>query len=243
MLHDYFNKLIVFDIETASECRTLDELRDEKGQSKVDLWKKRCTWLRTRYPENSTMTDEELYTHKAALHPEFSKIICISIAQIKDSGKSITIKSYHGDEKSILTDFLKLNAAVLSKIPGSQYCGHNIKRFDVPFLAKRMVINGLPVPANFQIFKMKNWEIPFLDTSDIWSFGAWQESYVSLELLCNCLEVPTPKDGMEGKDVGKAFYSGRIKEIVEYCERDVEAVCKVLLKLSNMGIDIYADKR
>lgn len=239
MLAELFNRLVVFDIETAREQESLDQLSEDK----LNLWKKRCIWLRNRYPENANMSDEELYVDKASLHPEFAKIICISIAQIKENGESITIKSYKGDEKSILSDFIKLNTAVLSKIPGAQYCGHNIKRFDVPFLAKRIAINGFKIPSNFQIFKMKNWEIPFLDTSDIWSFGAWQESYVSLELLCNSLDVPTPKDGMQGKDVGDAFYSGRIDEIVEYCEKDVEATCKVLLKLSNMNIDIHVDKR
>jgi predicted PolB exonuclease-like 3'-5' exonuclease len=244
MLHDYFNRLIVFDIETASECETLDHLHDEKGPHKVDLWKKRCTWLRNRYPENANMTDSELYVEKAALHPEFSKIICISIAQIKGDGESVVIKSYSGHtEKEILTDFLKLNSNILSKIPGATYCGHNIKRFDVPFIAKRLIINGLPIPHNFQMFKMKSWEIPFLDTGDIWSFGAWQEGFTSLDLICECLDVPTPKDKMDGKDVGKAYYGGKLSEIVEYCEKDVEATCRVILKLSNISTNPTVDKK
>lgn len=243
MLHDYFNRLIVFDIETASECESLDALQNEKGSHKVELWKKRCTWLRGRYPENANMTDAELYVDKAALHPEFSKIICISIAQIKNDGESIVVKSYSGEEKSLLTDFLKLNANILSKIPGATYCGHNIKRFDVPFIAKRLAINNLPIPHNFQIFKMKNWEIPFLDTGDIWSFGAWQESFASLDLICECLDIPTPKDKMEGKDVGKAYYEGRLNEIVEYCEKDVEATCRVIMKLSHINTNPFVDKK
>jgi predicted PolB exonuclease-like 3'-5' exonuclease len=138
---------------------------------------------------------------------------------------------------------LKLNANVYNKIPGATYCGHNIKRFDVPFIAKRLAINGLAIPINFQIFKMKTWEIPFLDTSDVWSFGAWQESYCSLELLCNSLGVPTPKDGVVGKEVGEVYYNGGIDRIVEYCEKDVEATCKVLLKLSNLDINVNIDKK
>ena len=243
MLNDYFNRLIVFDIETASECESLDALHDEKGPHKVRLWEKRCTWLRNRYPENANMTDDELYVEKAALHAEFSKIICISIAQIKNDGESIVVKSYSGDEKSLLTDFLKLNANILGKIPGATYCGHNIKRFDVPFIAKRLVINNLPIPQNFQIFKMKNWEIPFMDTGDIWSFGAWQEGFTSLDLICECLGIPSPKEKLDGKDVGKAFYDGRINDIVQYCEKDVEATCRVILKLSHIGTNPFVDKK
>ena len=237
MFAEQFSKLIVFDIETAREYESLDQL----DSAKAKLWSKRAIWLRNRYPENKEMTDEQLYVDKASLHPEFSKIICISIAQIKSNGESVTVKSYSGEEKDLLTDFLKLNNNILHKIPGATYCGHNIKRFDVPFIAKRVVMNGLQLPGNFQIFKMKSWEIPFLDTSDIWSFGAWQESFCSLELLCGSLGIPTPKNGIEGKDVGEFFYSGRIKEIVEYCDRDVVAVCKVLLRLSNLDTNCVVE--
>ena len=108
MLHDYFNRLIIIDIETAGECESLEQLSQEKGPHKVELWKKRCVWLRNRYPENAQMTDEELYIDKAALHAEFAKVICISIAQIKNDGESVVVKSYSGhDEKALLTDFLK----------------------------------------------------------------------------------------------------------------------------------------
>jgi predicted PolB exonuclease-like 3'-5' exonuclease len=239
MFKESFSKLIIFDIETAREYETLDQM----PLAKADLWSKRATWLRNRYPENVNSTDAELYIDKASLHPEFSKIICISIAQIKDGGRSLTVKSYSGEEHDLLQEFLKLNANVYNKIPGATYCGHNIKRFDVPFIAKRLAINGLAIPINFQIFKMKTWEIPFLDTSDVWSFGAWQESYCSLELLCNSLGVPTPKDGVVGKEVGEVYYNGGIDRIVEYCEKDVEATCKVLLKLSNLDINVNIDKK
>lgn len=239
MFKDSFSKLIIFDIETAREYKTLDQM----PVAKAELWSKRATWLRNRYPENVNSTDAELYIDKASLHPEFSKIICISIAQIKDGGRSLTVKSYSGEEHDLLQEFLKLNANVYNKIPGATYCGHNIKRFDVPFIAKRLAINGLAIPINFQIFKMKTWEIPFLDTSDVWSFGAWQESYCSLELLCNSLGVPTPKDGVVGKEVGEVYYNGGIDRIVEYCEKDVEATCKVLLKLSNLDINVNIDKK
>lgn len=244
MLNDYFNRLIVFDIETASECETLDHLMDEKGPHKVELWRKRCTWLRNRYPENANLTDDQLYVEKAALQPEFSKIICISIAQIKGDGESIVIKSYAScDEKEILTDFVKLNASILGKIPGATYCGHNIKRFDVPFIAKRLAINGIQIPTNFQIFKMKSWEIPFMDTGDIWSFGAWQEGFSSLDLICECLGVPTPKNKMEGKDVGPAYFSGKLDEIKTYCEKDVEATCRVILKLSHIDKNPFVERK
>jgi predicted PolB exonuclease-like 3'-5' exonuclease len=242
MLNESFNRLVVFDIETVSEYESYQQLLSENPK-KAELWGRRCVWLRSRYAENAKLDDDSLYLAKAALQPEFSKIVCISIGQIKNDGASITVKSYSGEERDILSEFIKVNAAVMSKIPGAQYCGHNIKRFDVPFIAKRILINGLKLPQNFQVFRMKSWELPFLDTSEIWSFGAWQESYTALDLLSNVLDIPTPKDEMCGSEVGKAYYSGNIDNIIEYCEKDVIAVCQILLRLSNIEIDADIQRR
>jgi predicted PolB exonuclease-like 3'-5' exonuclease len=82
-----------------------------------------------------------------------------------------------------------------------------------------------------------------MDTGDLWSFGAWQESFASLDLICECLGVPTPKDKMEGKDVNAAYYDGRLGEITEYCEKDVEATCRVILKLSHIDTNPFVDKK
>jgi DNA polymerase III epsilon subunit-like protein len=243
MLQSQLNSLVVIDVETAAEYSSLGEL-EKNDVDKARLWRKRCEWLKSRYPENSDSSPGKLYESKASLHAEFSKIVCISMATFKSDMKKITVKSFYDqDEKQLLTNFLKINSNLTALRPGAKYCGHNIKRFDVPFLAKRIIMHGLPMPDNFQIFKMKSWEIPFLDTAEIWSFGAWQEGFTSLDLLCNFLGIESPKDKIAGEDVSMFYHSGKIKEIVEYCEKDVVAVCKILSKWSNLDPgDVYVEK-
>ena len=82
-----------------------------------------------------------------------------------------------------------------------------------------------------------------MDTGDIWSFGAWQEGFSSLDLICECLGVPTPKNKMEGKDVGPAYFSGKLDEIKTYCEKDVEATCRVILKLSHIDKNPFVERK
>lgn len=230
-------KIVFFDIETASSHSSLDELSDVNPKL-ADLWRKRSEYLRTRFEENKDLTDDELYLKKAGLSAEFSRIICATFGRIdiKEDAvlgdqTTLTIKSYSGsDELAILNGIHQ----VFSKFEGFKFCGHNIKRFDIPVICKRMLINGLVLPTTLQTFDKKPWELPYLDTSEMWSFGAWQESFTSLDLLCTSLGVESSKDSLEGDMVNSYYWDGKISEIVEYCEKDVVATTSCFLKLNSL---------
>jgi hypothetical protein len=119
---------------------------------------------------------------------------------------------------------------------GIKLSGHNIKRFDVPFLCKRGLINGMQLPVPLQIWDKKPWEIPFVDTSELWSFGAWQEGFTSLDLLTCVLGVDSPKDDIKGDQVHEQFWAGNIDRIAEYCQKDVLALAQIILKLSGQNL-------
>ncbi len=74
-------KIVFFDLETASEYATLDSLAINKPKM-AELWSKRCVYLRSRFEENKDMTDEELYQSKAALTPEFARIVCATFGRL-----------------------------------------------------------------------------------------------------------------------------------------------------------------
>ena len=231
-------KMVFFDLETVSGYSSLDILADVNPRL-AQLWTERCAYLRTRFPENANMTDEELYLEKSALNAEYNSIICASFGRIKfnDLGEpSITIKSYSGiDELTILNGI----AEVFTKFKSYKFVGHNIKRFDIPVIGKRLLINNIILPPNLLIGSLKPWEIPFIDTSDIWSFGAWQESFIGLDTLTACLNLPSPKSDIKGSDVTRVFYedpTNNISRITTYCERDVLACAQVILKLSGLPI-------
>jgi len=230
---------IIYDVETASEYKSLDDLA-KHNPSKADLWVKRCEWLRKKWPENAELTDGQLYVEKAALQAEFGKIICISIGKMDLAGSEtkISIKTYDDpSEKELLRQFVGNANAILKKLPGVVYIGFNSKRFDVPYITKRCFINGVNVPAVLRTYKVKPWESKSDDILDIWSAGSWQESYTSLAVVCACLGVPTPKDDIDGSEVGGVYWEENdLRRIVTYCEKDVLSTANCLLRLAGKDL-------
>jgi hypothetical protein len=96
-----------------------------------------------------------------------------------------------------------------------------------------MVYNGINPSVNLQVWDKKPWEIPYIDTSDIFAFGSWtQQKYLSLDLLSCSLGVKSPKENMDGSKVNEYFWINEAyEEIKEYCEIDVRTVMDVLEKV------------
>lgn len=233
-------KTVFFDLETAPAFASLNDLREDNPKM-AELWEKRCDYLRTRFEENANLSNDELYLQKAALTPEFARIVCASFGRLSFSGDDITgiessmvIKSYSSEKESEILDGIE---AVFTKFAAYKFCGHNIKRFDIPMLCKRLLINGKQLPKGLQVQNLKPWEMPFIDTSDLWSFGAWQESFTSLELLVTSLGLDTSKDDIKGEEVGRVFWEERdTARIAKYCKKDVFATAQAVLKLSNITV-------
>jgi DNA polymerase elongation subunit (family B) len=229
------SKIVFFDLETASEYASLDDLSLAKPKM-AELWSKRCEYLRTRFEENKDMTDEQLYESKAALTPEFARIVCASFGRLGFSNNepSLIIKSYCSTEEKEVLDGIH---RVFDKFTTMKFSGHNIKRFDVPMMCKRLLVSSMDLPKGLHLSNLKPWEMPFIDTSELWSFGAWQESFVSLELFATSLGLDSPKEDMSGDQVSHVFWKDKdITRIQEYCERDVLTVCQSLLKLSSLPV-------
>ncbi|MDH3246341.1 MAG: ribonuclease H-like domain-containing protein, partial [Saprospiraceae bacterium] len=116
-------------------------------------------------------------------------------------------------------------------------CGHNIKEFDIPYLCRRMIINSVGLPPMLKLSGKKPWEAKHLiDTMELWKFGD-VKNYTSLDLLAAVLEVDTPKDDIDGSQVGPIFWKeGDLQRIVSYCEKDVLTVAQILLRLKGLPL-------
>ena len=115
-------------------------------------------------------------------------------------------------------------------------CGHNGKEFDFPYIARRMIINQINLPEKLNLFGKKPWEIPHIDTMELWKFGDYKH-FTSLKLLTSILGIPSPKDDISGSEVAAVFYQEKnIKRIVTYCEKDTIAVAQLLLRFNNQPI-------
>jgi 3'-5' exonuclease len=211
-------KFAVFDIETAGKYASLSELRTAEPDMSI-LWKKRCEFLRERYPNNAELSDDELYVLKSGLHAEFAKVVCVSFGIYRDG---IIIQSCAStDEQEVLrwTANMINNADRL----GMNLCGHTIERFDIPVLFKRFLINGMKPPKMITLWGKKPWDITFFDMAKFWSNGAWQEGYTSLETMAVLFGHKSPKADTQANQVHEMFYSGRLDDIKTYCEGDVRA--------------------
>ena len=219
--------IIFLDIETIPQGEDYNRL-DPSIQS---LWERKSRFFR-----NEDQSAADVY-ERAGIYAEFGKIICISAGIIKEKNPfSLRLKSFFGDdEKSILSDF----SAMLEKFTRNRcdalLCGHNAREFDYPYIARRMIINGLPIPDILNNAGKKPWEIKLLDTMELWKFGDYK-NFTSLELLTTILGIPTPKDDIDGSMVSKIYREENgISRIVRYCEKDVIAVAQVMLRFLNLG--------
>ena len=115
--------------------------------------------------------------------------------------------------------------------PRHLLCAHNGKEFDFPFMARRMLIHKIQLPAKLNLCGKKPWEIPHLDTLELWKFGDYKH-YTSLKLLTNVLGIQSPKDDIDGSEIYTVFYKEKdLERIVNYCQKDTLAVAQILLRL------------
>ncbi len=214
--------ILFLDIETVPENATFEELSEEKQL----LWEQK-----SKYQRKDEFTPEEFYD-RAGIWAEFGKIICISAGYFIDKGndKNFRVTSFYGDEVKLLKDFKNLLQEHFNQAK-HLLCGHNGKEFDFPYIARRMLINGIRLPYKLDLFGKRPWEIPHLDTMELWKFGDYKH-FTSLKLMANVLGIPSPKDDMDGSMVRDVYYAENdLDRIVTYCELDVVTTAQVFLRL------------
>lgn len=226
--------ILFIDVETVPQWA---ELKDVPVRYR-EHWSKKCKRLAWGLPPDQEIDDQEtfLYDRKAGIFAEFAKIVCISVGFLntskKQSIKEIRLKSFYSDKEfDLLENFCALIDEFYPNPKKFALCGHNLREFDVPFICRRLLINGLPLPALFDISGKKPWQTPhLLDTLDMWKFGDYKH-YTSLDLLTTVFGVPTPKGDLDGSMVSEVYWKDQdILRIVQYCERDVLSVIQLYLK-------------
>ncbi|MCJ0743560.1 3'-5' exonuclease [Pedobacter montanisoli] len=212
--------VFVIDIETVPQEEHFQNLSPLLQQ----LWTDK-----TQYIRKELHSAEDFY-ERAGIWAEFGKIICISVGfyHLKKHEMHLRISSFYGnDEKEVLTQFVTLLGKQSKKL---LLCAHNGKEFDFPFLCRRMLINGLPIPHQLQISGKKPWEINHIDTMELWKFGDYKH-YTSLNLLATIFNIPTSKDDIDGSMVKEVYYKEKnLERIVTYCQKDVITTAQILLR-------------
>ena len=221
------DNILFLDIETVPELEDFSALDEDKQQ----LWEQK-----SHYQRKDEFTAEEFYD-KAGIWAEFGKIICISVGffNIKGDSRNFRVKSFHGGEIEILKAFKSLLNSHFSEAR-HLLCAHNGKEFDFPYIARRMIIHGIALPPKLDLFGKKPWEVPHLDTMELWKFGDFKH-YTSLKLMAHVLGIPSPKEDIDGSMVRKVYYEDKdMDRIIKYCEQDVITVAQIILRLRNEGL-------
>jgi len=215
--------ILFLDIETIGAAASY-HLLDPKMKL---FWDKKAEKIK-KSPDDSPEKSYEM----AGIFAEFGKIVCISVGFLRDG--TLRIKSFaNNDEATLLQDFAALLNSYFSK-RHHRLCAHNGKEFDFPYLCRRMLINGIPLPPILDVAGKKSWETHFLDTMELWKFGDYKH-YTSLDLLATLFGIPSPKDDIDGSMVHQIYWeTNDLQRIVNYCEKDVRTIVQLYLRYNGM---------
>jgi predicted PolB exonuclease-like 3'-5' exonuclease len=216
-------ELFHFDIETCGEYVDFDSFRlnDKRGS---DLFESKYGKMGWDVKYNSL---NEAYVDNAGIISTYGRICCISFGFTDNDGNK-KINSYSGtDEKYIVESFNNLIKRI--ELKTFSLSGFRINYFDLPWILHKLHKYDIK-PANMiYLYDKKPWDCRIVDMSDDWkSKFAWAFSF---DEVCYELGIQSPKDNMNGSEVHKYYWSGRIEEIKTYCEKDVSSSIDVSLKL------------
>lgn len=220
--------ILFVDIETAPQYPDYSFL----PQQFKELWAKKSA----RMLEEG-QGPQDVY-NRAGIFAEFGRIICISAGYFRRSaeGETLRITSFFtSDETQLLTEFTQLVNNYFGK-DRHFLCAHNGKEFDFPYIARRCLIHGVPIPPCLDTRGLKPWEIRHLDTLELWRFGDFK-NYTSLPLLAALFNIPTPKDDIDGSLVADVYWvENDIHRIVNYCQKDVGAIAQLYRRYRGMPL-------
>ena len=237
-------KRLFFDIETIPADGVLSHeplhyLYERKLAKKIK--EKSCT----RDEAIADLGEFEVWVNTTGFDGSFGRILCLAYA-VNDGPVKFLCAAKEGDEKTgslsaekkLLEDFWFIAAQC------DLFVGHNIMEFDLKFILQRSIILGVkPTWTRFEEPGVKPWDIhkflsfarykscPIFDTMQEWS--AWGSPKIGLEHVALALGIPTPKgEGIDGSEVWNFFKDGKIKDICDYCMRDVETTRAVYNRMT-----------
>ena len=192
------------------------------------------TFITHYYNKNEYGTPDEQYIVDAGLYPEFSQVVCATFG-FENTVGGFSTKSFYGtNEKKILESL----ANIFERTNEKRYfaIGHAISTFDIPYLIKRYIINGIRVPDLINEVSSKPWERKNVDTMSLWKFGSFRGT--SLSTVCSCLGIECKSTEITGENLHlRKLEEIDWEELKKYCEEDVESnyrMVKRILELINV---------
>lgn len=223
-----FKKFLFFDIETCGQYPTLQDHVNAVGDGVRDVFAKKGQRLHNGKSWMDEYPDEN-YLRNVALFPEFGRIACLSYGVWQDG--EITVATICETSE---VETLKKIANLFHKagLKGMIPTGWNIKNFDVSWIVRRLLMNGIQVPECLSSYEKKPWEMTTFDMKDWWKSGSSLD--VTFEEACFGMGIPTPKDDIDGSQVHSTFWNGEHERVEIYCEKDVRSMILLAEKVYNI---------
>ncbi len=171
-----------------------------------------------RFSANSKTYEE--FLRSTSFDGAFGRILCIGYAIDNEPAKVFKGK----DEKEVLENFW----ATASK--AKQFIGHNVFEFDIPFIYQRSIVHQVKPKKHIPLRRYTN-DVVY-DTYFEWTRWSRSHNKGSLDRLAKAFGFKTSKQGIDGSQVYDYYRVGRIKEIKDYCKRDVELTRKIYKRLT-----------
>lgn len=227
-------RTLFFDTEFVGEEKNFSDLSKIKQEAII------YKWLKNPYDtefkelmEQKKTTPSKYWQEKAGL-TDFTKIICMSVGYI-DSNDELILKSLRRDKCKSDKEFCEKMVVTLNKITTwKAICAHSVFA-DIRAIAKECIRNGVGLPLLISpTLRVQPWNLNAANGIVFCTNKLAQTIYGNLTRLtdlCAILGVNSPKDGIDGSMIHKAYWNGKDQEIADYCERDVKALFECFCKL------------
>lgn len=242
---------LFFDIETTTRYKTYEEyLQNEPEMAKFFEEK---SLKRSDY---KGMSVDDIYFKYGMLYAEHGQIISIAYRMWDEesrryTGETIGFKSWEDyqsrDPKCADRDLLiEFNETLYQRFGYNaidepklgSLGGYHILGFDIPFLYKRMLYNGIMSHPSLNTVNQKSWNIKHVVDLKQWTKPADYNGLTSFGMECVLLGIPNPKeDEIDGNQVCFRFWDDHnIDAINKYCMRDVMSSVQMALSISEEGV-------
>lgn len=225
--------VVFINVEGVPELNSFDNLTPEMQA----FWDAASADLRT-----GGEAAEAVYS-KAGDFAEFGKAACITAGVIRKRDDSedpyFVTTSYVGDdERDILTQFSQMLDNFFAHTNSLHYlCGHAIWQKDVPFLAKRMLINGLPLPALFDSNGRRPLRAQLVDTAEFWTFSDHSAPRVTAPLLASVFGLNIESADFDPTEAARLFYQdGDPDALQQRSERKALLYAQLVLRFRGQGV-------
>jgi 3'-5' exonuclease len=224
---------LVFDIETIG--RDWDEF-DELTQNDLTRWLKRELYTEEEMQFKVDSTKEE-----TALSPLTGEIVSIAIYDVEREAGAVYFQAPEGKEIAFEENGIKYQSMSEPEILDAfwkiaqkynEFITFNGRGFDAPFMFIRSAINGIAPTVDLMegryLYQQRG--VKHIDIYDQMTFYGATSKKGSLHLFCKAFDIPSPKEGGAGNEVGKLFKEKEYEKIARYNMGDVIATKELYLR-------------